>query len=93
MYGFQPSTLADRLLPLAGATAAAIDRLTLIVPIRDVVNQILKLSKERMAAKSTRVVSIFQPVDLVYLLPKELHIRSCCASILMAAQGVVVHGS
>ena len=50
VYGYQPSTPADRLVPLAGATSDVIDRLTLIVDIRDVVNQLLKLSKERMAA-------------------------------------------
>ncbi len=37
IFGFQPSTPADRLLPLAGATADAADRLTNIVEIRDVV--------------------------------------------------------
>jgi hypothetical protein len=44
MYAYGPSTLTDRLLPLAGATTDAIDRLTLIAYIRDVVNQLLKLS-------------------------------------------------
>jgi hypothetical protein len=77
MYGYQPSTSADRLLPMAGATADATDRLTLIADIiRDVVNQLLKLSKERMAARSTRTAPIFQPGDLVYLSSKRLHIRS-----------------
>ncbi len=38
MYGYQPSTLADRLLPMVGVTADAADRLTLIAYIRDVVN-------------------------------------------------------
>ena len=76
MYGYQPSTLADRLLTLAGATADAGDRLKLIACIRYVVNQLLKLSKERMAARSTRTVPIFQPGDLVYLSTKGLHIRS-----------------
>jgi hypothetical protein len=39
MYGFQPSTPADRLLPLTGATAEAADRLTMILDIMDVVHQ------------------------------------------------------
>ncbi len=76
MYGYQTPTPADRLLPMAGATADAAHRLTLIAYIRDVVNQLLKLSKERMATRSTRMAPIFQPGDLVYLSTKGLHIRS-----------------
>ena len=41
MYGYQPSTQANRLLPIVGATADAAYRLTLIAYIRDVVNQLL----------------------------------------------------
>ena len=59
MYGYPPSTPADRPLPMAGATADAADILTLIANIRDVVNQLLKLSKERVAARSTRTDPIF----------------------------------
>jgi hypothetical protein len=51
MYGYQPSTLADRLLPLASATTDATDRLTLIADIRDVTHQLPMLSKKRMAAR------------------------------------------
>jgi hypothetical protein len=51
VYNYQPSTPADRLLPMVDAKADAIDRLTLITDIRDVVNQQLKLSKERMASR------------------------------------------
>jgi len=76
MYGYQPSTPVDRLLSLIGATANAIDRLTLIAGIRDVVNHLLELSKERMVAKSTRNVPSFQPGFLIYLSTKGLHIRS-----------------
>ena len=76
MYGYQPSSRADRLLPMVGATADAADRLTLTADIRDVVVQLLKLSKERMAARSTKTAPIFQKGDLVYLSTKGLHIRS-----------------
>ena len=76
MYGFQPSTHADRLLPLAGATTEANDRLTMITDIRNVVHKLFILSKERMAARSTRTVPMFQPDDYVYLSTKGLHIRS-----------------
>ena len=76
MYGYQPSTPADRLLPLVGASADAADRLTLIADIREVVTQLLKLSKERIAARSTRSAPNFQPGDLVYLSTRGLNIRS-----------------
>ena len=75
MYGYQPSTPADRLLALTSATTDATDMLTLIVDIRDVVYQLLKLSKERIIARSTRAALFFQPGDLVYLSTKDLHIR------------------
>jgi len=76
MYGYKPSTPADRLLHLNDATTYVVDRLTLIADIRDVVNQILKLSKERIAVRSTRIAPSFQPGDLVYLSTKGVHIRS-----------------
>ena len=57
-------------------TAEAAGRLTLIADIRDGVNQLQKLYKERMAARSTRTAPIFLPRDLVYLSTKGLHIRS-----------------
>ena len=75
MYGYKPSTPADHLLSMDGATAGAADRLTLIADIRDGVNQLLRLSKEKMAAKSHRIAFIFQPGDLVYLSTKGLHIH------------------
>ncbi len=63
MHGFQPSTHAYRLIPLTGATADAGDRLTMIMDIKDVDDQqLIKLSKERMSARSTRTTPIFQPV-------------------------------
>ncbi len=65
IYGYQPSTPADHLLPMAGATANATERLTLTANIRDVVNQLLQLYKKRMAARSTMTDSIFLPGDLV----------------------------
>jgi len=76
MYGFQPYTPIDRLLPLNGATAEAAHRLTMITNIIDVVHQLIKLSKERMAAISTRTAPLFQPGDYVYLSTKDLNIRS-----------------
>jgi hypothetical protein len=76
MYGFQPSTPADRLLPLMGATADAADRLTQISEVRDVVKQLLILSKERMKARTTRSAPLFHVGDLVFLSTKGLNIRS-----------------
>ena len=51
MYGYQPSTRADRLLSLSGVTADAIDRLTLISDIHDAFHQLLQLSKERITTR------------------------------------------
>jgi hypothetical protein len=62
--------------PLTGATAEAADRLIAISDIRDVVHQLIKLSKKRMAAISTRTAPLFQPDDYVYLSTKGLNIRS-----------------
>jgi hypothetical protein len=76
MCGYQPSTRAHRLLPSDGVVADAFDRLNLIENIRDGVNQLLKLSTERMVARSTRTAPFLQPGDLVYLSTKGLHIRS-----------------
>jgi hypothetical protein len=66
---------AYRLLLLAGATANAAERLTIIDEISDVVKQLLILSKERMAARSTRSPTNFHVGDLVYLSTRGLHIR------------------
>jgi hypothetical protein len=76
MYGFQPSTHANRLLPLNGATVEAAYRLTMITDIRDVVHQYIKLSKERMAGRSTRTAPLYQPDDYVYFSTKGLNTRS-----------------
>ena len=59
MYRFQPSTYAYRLLSMTGATTEATDRLTMITDIRDVVHQLINLSKERIAARSTRTAPLF----------------------------------
>jgi hypothetical protein len=64
IYGYKPSTPVDRLLPLIGATANALDRLTLIADIRDIVNLLVKLSKERIVAISTRTAHISQTGSL-----------------------------
>jgi len=62
---------------MVGATKDGATRLlTSIADIRNVVNQLLKLSMERMASRSTRTAPIFQPGDLFYLSKKGLHIRS-----------------
>jgi len=67
MYGYQPSTHADRILTLTGVLADGANRLTLVSNICDVVTKSLKLSKERMASMSTRTAPLFQPRDFVYL--------------------------
>jgi hypothetical protein len=59
IYGFQPPTHADRLVPLTSTIAEAANRLTMKTDIKDVVRQLIKLAKERMAASSTRTDPIF----------------------------------
>ncbi len=61
IYGFQPSTPVHRLLSLSDATLEAADGLNTIVNIRDVVYELIKLSKERMAVISTRIAPLSQP--------------------------------
>ena len=61
---------------MTGATAEAVDRLTMITDVRDVVHQLIKLSKDRMAIRSTRTAPLFHPDDYVYLSTKGLNIRS-----------------
>jgi len=82
VYGFQPSMpTTDSLLPLTGATANAADRLTSIFKIRDMVKQLLIMSKERVSARSIRSPRIFHVGDLVYLFTRGLHIHSKNANI------------
>ena len=54
-YGFQSTTLADRLLPLTGAPTPIPDRLTKSASVRDVVQELLTHSKQRMAARSSKL--------------------------------------
>ncbi len=77
-YGFQPATLVDRLLPLLLTRAPAHDaeRLTKLANIRDVVHELLTLSKQGMVARSSRQEHIFVVGDFVFLSSKGLHIHS-----------------
>ena len=74
-YGFHPSTHADRLVPLTGAPAPVADRLTEMASVRDVVRELLTLSKQRMVARSTRPTPIFAVGDSLFLSSKGLHIN------------------
>jgi hypothetical protein len=53
-YGFQPATVVDRLLSLTGTRASDADRLTDLASTRDVVRELLTLSKQQMTARSSR---------------------------------------
>jgi hypothetical protein len=75
-YGFQPSTHVDRLLPLTGAPASDVDRVTELANVREVVRELLTLSKQRMAARSSRPTPIFVASDFIFLSSKGLHIHS-----------------
>ena len=57
--GFQPPTLADRLLPLSGAPAHVVERLTELKSVRGVVRELLTLCKQRMVARLSIPTPIF----------------------------------
>ena len=76
IYGFQLATLANRLLPLIGAPSPVADRLTELANVREVVRELLTLSKQRMAARSSRLAPTFVVGDFVFLSSKGLHIHS-----------------
>jgi orotate phosphoribosyltransferase len=75
-YGFQTATHADRLRPITWAPTSAVDRLTNLASTRDVVRELLTLSKHRMVARSSRPAPIFVVYDFVFLSSKGLHIHS-----------------
>ncbi len=75
-YGFQLATHADRLLPLTSAPAHVTERLTESASIRDVVPELLTLSKQRMVSRSSKPTLIFAIGDFAFLSSKGLHIYS-----------------
>jgi hypothetical protein len=68
--GFQPATRVDKLLPLTGAPAPVADRLTELANVREVVRELLTLSKQPMAARSCRPTPTFVLGDFVFLSSK-----------------------
>jgi hypothetical protein len=68
MYGFQPSTPTDRLLPLARATTDASERLANIVEIRYVIRQLLILSKKEWQLDLHDHNLIFK-LEILYIFP------------------------
>jgi hypothetical protein len=76
VYGFQSFAPADSLLSPTSANTYAIDRLTAIVEIRDVVKHLFIISKEIMVAIFVRLPPIFYVGDLVYLSTRGLPARS-----------------
>jgi hypothetical protein len=75
-YCFQPATLAHRLLPLTSAPAPVADRLTELANDRDVVRELLTLSKQRMVTCSSRPTPTSVVGEFVFLSSKGLHIHS-----------------
>ncbi len=73
--GFQPATHAHRLLPLTGAIAPVDDRLTELTNVRDVVRELLTLSMQRMAARSSKPAPTLAVGDFFFLSSKGLHIH------------------
>jgi len=75
-YGFLPAAHADRLLQLNGAPTFVVERLTVLASVRDVLRELLTLSKQRMDARSYKPTPTFVVGDFVFLPPKGLHIHS-----------------
>jgi hypothetical protein len=75
-YGFKSSTHADRLLPLSGAPTLVAEHLTALASIRDDVRELLTLSKQRLAAHSSKPAPTFVVGDFIFLSSKGLHIHS-----------------
>ncbi len=69
-YGFQPATLADRLLPLTGALALDADHLTELANVRNVVRELLILSEQLMTARFAKPAPTFDVGDFVFLSSK-----------------------
>jgi len=79
-YCFQPTTLADRFLPLTDALAPVVERLNELASVREVVRELLTLSKQRMVARSSRPAPTFVVGDFVFLSFRGLHIHSQIAN-------------
>ena len=62
------------MLPLTGALAPVVERLTKLASVRDVVRDLLTLSRQRMAACSSRPAPTFVVGDFIFLFSKRLHI-------------------
>ena len=71
-YGFQPTTPANRLLPLSGAPAPIVERLTELASVRDVVRELHALYKQRMVACSSKPAPNFVVGVFVFLSSKGL---------------------
>ena len=65
-YGFQPATLADRLLSLTRAPTSVAYRLTDLTSIRDMFRELLTFPKQRIATRSSRRAPIFLSVTLYF---------------------------
>ena len=75
-YGFQHATHADIMLPFTGALAPFFERLIELASVRDVVRELLTLSKQRMANRSSKPAPTFVVGDLAFLSSNGLHIHS-----------------
>jgi hypothetical protein len=75
-YGFQLATPANRLLLLTSAYAYVAKRLTELASVRDFVRDLLTLSKQRMAAHSSKPAPTFVVGDFAFLSSQGLHIHS-----------------
>ena len=63
------------MVPLTIAHALVAERLAKCASVRDIVRELLTLSKQRMAARSSKLAPTFVVGDFVFLSSKVLHIH------------------
>ena len=82
-FGFNPSAPVDLMLPFGEIPVSAADRLQQISDTQMVVKELLQLSKERLAASTSRIAPEFDIGDYVYLSTRGLRIKSQSCKKLM----------
>ena len=75
-YGFQPSTPADRLLPVDDVPASSVNHLQQIKDTQELLRELLDLNKQRLAARRSRDPPQFNVGDKVYLSTAGLNLKT-----------------
>ena len=84
--GFNPPLPVDRMLPQDGTNAEAAVRLEHMRDVQEVTKELLRLSKDKMAAQADQPVREFNVGDYVFLSTKGLRLKSQACSKLKDRQ-------